>query len=323
MSDVFKLKWCDEYRPPNIEECILPKGLKLEAQNMIAEGGDMPDLLFVGPHGTGKTTLAMAMINELNADYLFYNGSNGSLNMEALREDFEAFCVTTPLALGDEKPKTSLKFVVIDEADGLSDLIQKGLRSAMEEYPRIRFILTANYLDRISLPLQSRCPPISFNFSKKEKAELSTAFAHRCVKILGDKGVTYDANAIISVIATFYPDNRKIISVLQRYSRRTKHIDMEIVDYLSKDYDSLFQSIFKLDIMEVRQWVANNADASIFNLLYRESESRIPLDLQPEWIIALGDEQKFAGTSPSLEMCVMNALTHFMASIPEGYKYDH
>lgn len=316
------LKWSEEFRPPCIDKCILPEAIKEEARNIIKNGADIPDLLFVGPSGTGKTTLGKAIINELDADVLFYNGSNGSLNMEALREDLEHFGSTSVLNMRAKQSKTNLKFVFIDEADGLHHLIQPALRAAMEEYHNIRFILTANYPDKILPSIHSRCSSINFNFSKQDRNDLVVKFAHRCVGILDTKRIEYDIDALKAVIVKFYPDNRQILNTLHRYSNRYGKIDSGIVDQLNVQYDELFSAIFDMDIMGVRQWVADNANHNTYNLLWRESQNRIPVDLMPSWILALGRGQKDAGSSPSMELSVCCALTEFMSEVPKGYKYE-
>lgn len=316
------LKWSEEFRPHTIERCILPEAVKEEARNIIKNGADIPDLLFVGPSGTGKTTLGKAIIEELGADVLFYNGSNGSLNMEALREELEFFGSSSTLNTNSKHSKTDLKFVFIDEADGLNHLIQPALRAAMEAYPRIRFILTANYQDKIIPAIQSRCAQINFNFNKSERQDLVGKFGHRCVEILNAKKVEYDINALRAVIVKFYPDNRQILNTLHRYSNRYGKIDGGIVEQLNVQYDELFRAIFDMDISAVRQWVCDNATHNTYNLLWKESESRIPVELMPNWILALGRGQKDAGSSPSMELSVACALTEFMSEVPEGFKYD-
>lgn len=316
------LKWSEEFRPKIIDRCILPDAILEEARNIIKNGADIPDLLFFGPPGTGKTTLGKAIIHELGADAIFYNGSNGSLNMEALREELEMFGHTSSLGMNHKAAKTDLKFVFIDEADGLNHLIQPALRAAMEDYPRVRFILTANYQDKIIPALHSRCASIDFNFNKQERQALVGKFAHRCVEILKAKKVTYDVEALKAVIVKFYPDNRQILNTLQRYSNRNGHIDECIVDHLNMQYDELFDALFRCDVMAVRQWVANNANTNIYNLLWRESEHRIPVDVMPNWIIELSDGQKDTGSAPSLDLSVTGALTKFMAGIPKGYMYE-
>mgnify|MGYP000569033998 CR=1 FL=1 len=242
--------------------------------------------------------------------------------MEALREELDFFGSSSVLHHSKKQKKTDLKFVFIDEADGLNHLIQPALRSAMEEYPRIRFILTANYPDKIIPAIHSRCATINFNFNKQERQDLVVKFAHRCVSILDAKGIAYDVGALRAVITKFYPDNRQILNTLHRYSNRYGKIDSGIVEQLNVRYDELFQAMFNMDIMKVRQWVADNVTHNTYNALWRESQDRIPVELMPMWILALGRGQKDAGSSPSMELSVCCALTDFMSEVPKGFVYD-
>lgn len=300
--------WVEKYRPKTIDECILPESVKKQAKGMVASG-NLSNLLLCGEAGTGKTTLAKAMCNEYGADFIVYNGSDGSLNLEELRENIADFANTTSL---DGKGK--LKVVLIDEADGLNHLTQPAMRNAMEKYSKTcRFILTCNYPDKIIPALHSRCATIDYKFEKSEMNNLVRQFAKRVVEILQAEKVTYDVEALKATIVRFFPDNRKILNELQKYANENGTIDEGIVEQLKSNADELFGAIMAKDFAKCKHWLANNSVSSIFNMLYREGEARLPKALLPLWILKLGEYQKYHGVVPNQELNVLAALTEFMA----------
>jgi len=305
---VEQLLWTEKYRPSSIDECILPTSVKEQAKGMVGSG-NLNNLLLSGSAGTGKTTLAIAMCNMMNADWIMYNGSDGSLNIEALREDISEFAQTTSL-----KGSSQMKVVIIDEGDGLSAMVQGALRNAMEKYSKgCRFIITCNYPDKIIEPLHSRCAHIDYKFSKEDLNDLVKQFARRCVQILQDNQVSYDVETLKEVIVKYYPDNRKIINELQRYANQNGCIDEGILRELKTNTDMLFDAILKKDFPSTKQWLEDYYTGSIFNILYKEGENRIPPELLPLWIIKIGEAQRYHGHVPNQALNVLAALTSFMA----------
>ena len=304
------LLWVDKYRPNTIDACILPDGIKEQAAGMVANG-NINHLLLSGPAGTGKTTLALAICSELGADFIMYNGSDGTLNIEELRENVAEFAYTTSLN-GKDQPKV----IIIDEADGLSALVQGALRNAMEKYSRnCRFILTCNFPDKIIRPLHSRCASIDYKFSKAELTSLVRKFAMRTVEILKIEQISYDVEAIKGVVLKYFPDNRKILNELQQYARRTGTIDDGILEELKADLESLFKSVLGKDFAATKDWVTNHSVGSIFNILYKEGEKRLPAELVPLFIMKLGEYQKYHGIVPSQELNILACLTEFMSEL--------
>lgn len=297
--------WVEKYRPTTIADCILPESVKAQAQGMV-NGGNMTHLMLSGPAGTGKTTLAKAIAAELGCDTIMYNGSDGSLNLDALREDVREFASTVSLKEGKGK------IIIIDEADGLNHLMQPALRNAMERYKSVRFILTCNFPDKIMAPLHSRCASIDYKFDKDELNNLIRQFAKRLVQILDNEGVTYDPEAIKGVCLKFFPDNRKILNELQRYANQNGTIDSGILSELKSNVEELFTAINGKDFNAIKHWIANNNVGSIFNTLYAEGESYIPDNLYPLWVIKLGEAQKYHGIVPNQELNILSCLTEYL-----------
>jgi DNA polymerase III delta prime subunit len=306
-----RLLWVEKYRPNTIEECILPKRVKQQAKGMVADG-NINHLLLSGPAGTGKTTLAKAICHELNADWLMYNGSDGSLNIEELRENIADHAYTTSLSGRDQT-----KVILIDEADGLSSLVQGALRNAMEKYSNnCRFILTCNYPDKIITPLHSRCASIDYKFNKTELNDLIRQFARRTVEILEEEEIKYDIAAVKGVVMQYFPDNRKILNELQQYARRTGTIDIEILEDLKSDMEILFKAVLDKNFADTKSWIANHSVGTIFNSLYKQSEKYIPKQNIPLFIMRLGEYQKYHGIVPNQELNVLACLTEFMSDLP-------
>lgn len=303
-----KKLWVESYRPQTISECILPESVKKQAHGMV-DSENLNHLILCGGAGTGKTSLAKAIARETNADTFMFNGSDGTINIEFFREKLDSICSTTSL---DGKGKT--KVIIIDEADGLSPLIQAAFRNFLEKYSSTcRFIFTCNYPDKIMDAIHSRCATIDYKFDKKELNVLIKQFAMRTVDILKKEHISYDIEALKGVILKFFPDNRKILNELQKYANLNGCIDDGILDELKSNVDELFSAILTKDFPKCKDWLANNSTSSIFNVLYKEGEGRIPANMLPLWILKLGEYQKYHGIVPNQELNILAALTEYMS----------
>ena len=203
--------WVEKYRPKNIDDCILPEGLK-QAFRQFVYNGEIPNLLLTGGPGVGKTTVAKAMLEQIGADYIVINGSmNG--NIDTLRNDIQQFASTISFSGGR-------KYVILDEADYLNaNSTQPALRNFMEEFSRnCGFILTCNFKHRIIEPLHSRCSVVDFKISKDDLPRLAVQFFKRTVGILSKEGVDYDKAVVAELINKHIPDWRRVLNELQRYS---------------------------------------------------------------------------------------------------------
>ena len=256
--------WVEQYRPPSIKECILPERLKSVFQAFV-DKNQVPNLLLSGGPGIGKTTVARALLNELDLDYIIINGSMKG-NIDTLRTEISQFASTVSFTGGR-------KYVILDEADYLNpQSTQPALRNFMEEFSNnCGFILTCNFKNRIIEPLHSRCSVVDFTMSKKEMAGLAPQFLKRVSNILKMKGVEFDPKVIAELIMKHMPDWRRVLNELQRYSVTGK-IDVGILTTLSDEsFDSLVSMMKNQDFTGIRKWVVDNADiesSTLFRKLY-------------------------------------------------------
>lgn len=270
--------WTEKYRPRTINEAILPAELKKTFQQFIDQK-NVPNLLLTGRAGIGKTTVAKAMLNELDVDYLIINGSmNG--NIDTLRVEIANFASSMSF-------KGGRKVVILDEADYLNpNSTQPALRNFMEEYSsNCGFILTCNFKNRIIEPLHSRCSVIEFNIAKGERPGLAAQFFKRMCYILDKEGITYEQSAVAELIQTHFPDWRRTLNELQRYSS-TGRIDAGILSNKSDDNINTLISFMKdKKFTEMRKWVGENTDIDSA-VLYRQLYDILPTKLKSTTSVA-------------------------------------
>ena len=254
--------WVEKYRPKTIEETILPCDLKETFQQFVDQK-KIPNLILAGTAGVGKTTVARAMLEQLGCDYIVINGSmNG--NIDTLRNEILNFASSVSLSGGR-------KFVILDEADYLNaNSTQPALRNFMEEFSRnCGFILTCNFKNRIIDPLHSRCSVIDFKISKKAMAKLASQFFKRVTTILQSEGIEFDPKVVAEVINKHFPDWRRVLNELQRYSATGK-IDSGILANMTEaSIKELVQLLKDQNYTEIRKWVRNNLDTDV-NYLYNQ-----------------------------------------------------
>ena len=303
--------WVEKYRPQTIDDTILPKKLKQTFQKIV-EGGELPNMIFTGTAGLGKTTVAKALCNLLNCDYILINGSEEG-NIDTLRTKIKQFASSVSLS-GD------YKVVILDEADYLNpQSTQPALRGFIEEFSNnCRFILTCNFKNRIIEPLHSRCGVYEFNTSKKDMVELCQSFMVRCQTILIKEDIKYDDKVLAELIMKFAPDWRRVLNELQRYSVNGT-IDSGVLNIVSdKNYDELFSYLKNKDFKKMRSWVVSNIDTdatAIFRSIYDRMSEKVAPQSIPQLVLILGDYQYKNAFVADHELNVVACLTEVMSDV--------
>ena len=302
--------WVEKYRPRTISETILPDSLKQVFQKIV-ETGELPNMLFTGSAGLGKTTVAKALCNELGNDFIIINGSEEG-NIDTLRTKIKQFASTVSLQGG-------YKVVILDEADYLNpQSTQPALRGFIEEFANnCRFVLTCNFKNRIIQPLHSRCGVYEFNTSKKDMAQLAANFMERVTAILEAEQVEYDKRTVADLIMKFAPDWRRVLNELQRYSVLGS-IAGPVSSTSGGSFDELYAHLKAKDFKKMRGWVVNNIDtdaAAIFRGLYDSMYDKVSPQSIPQLVLILADYQYKNAFVADHELNVVACLTEVMANV--------
>jgi DNA polymerase III delta prime subunit len=303
--------WVEKYRPQKIDDCVLPQALKDTFKQYITQG-ELPSFLFSGTAGVGKTTVAKALCNEIGAEYILVNGSDEGRSIDVLRTTIKGFAST--VSLTDAK-----KVVIVDEADYMNaQSVQPALRSFIEEFSgNCRFIFTCNFKNRIIEPLHSRCAVIEFKIDSKDKQEIAASFFKRAVQILKQENIEFDPKVVAELITKHFPDYRRILNELQRYSVSGK-IDSGILLNMSEEsFKDLVKLLKDKNFTEVRKWVAKQTDAdttSLFRELYDTASANMDPNSIPQLVLTLADYQYKAAFVADHELNIMAALTEVMAN---------
>lgn len=310
MSNSNEFLWVEKYRPQKLDDCILPEGL-LKTFKSIVESGEMQNMLLTGTAGLGKTTVARAMCNMLELDYMIINGSEES-GIDVLRTKIRQFA--SSVSLHSRGPKV----IILDEADYLNpSSTQPALRGFIEEFSNnCRFILTCNFKNRVIEPLHSRCAVIEFNTSKKQMASLANSFLKRLEFILKEEGIQYEQAVVAELILRFAPDWRRVLNECQRYSVSGK-IDKGILANLSDaNISLLIKALKEKDFKAGRAWVVNNIDsepAAIFRKIYDNMTEYANPDSIPNIVVILANYQYKDAFVADHELNLVACITELMA----------
>ena len=308
MEDQFL--WVEKYRPKKISECILPSETKKTFQEFLKQN-QIPNLLLSGTAGTGKTTVARALCEELKCDYIIINGSDEGRSIDTVRTYIKNFASTVSLS------NTGPKVVIIDEADYMNaESVQPALRNFIESFSKnCRFIFTCNYKNKIIHAIQSRCVVVNYQIKKEDKQKIAGSFLKRLEKILEAENLEYDTKVLAELIIRHYPDFRRTINELQRYSVRGK-IDSGILVSISEtNINNLVSSLKDKHFSNMRKWVADNIDKDS-TLLFKEIYDKLYQVLEPQTIphavIILADYQYKSAFVADQEFNMTACLTEIM-----------
>lgn len=298
--------WEQKFRPQTVEDVILPERLKAPFRAYV-KNKEVPNMLLVGGPGVGKTTIALAAVEEIGCDYIVINGSE-ERGIDVLRTTIANYASTTSLSGGR-------KVIVVDEADGLGPNLQQGLRAAIEQYSKnCTFIFTANFKSKIIDALLSRCPPEDFRLNKQERVEMAGAFFKRVGDILTLEKVPFDPTVLKQIIIKYFPDYRQTLAMLQRHAVAYGKIDVGI---LGNSTDETVKEVVEFmkakDYAKVRQWAATNANdyTHVYRSLYTYLEKKCD-QTYPVAVLMIADFSYKSAFVADQEICLVACLTEIM-----------
>ena len=306
-----EILWVEKYRPQNIEDCILPSELKQTFQQFV-DNEEIPNLLLTGTAGVGKTTIAKAMLEQIGCTYMMINGSEES-GIDTLRTKIKNFASTVSM---DGKRK----YVILDEADYLNpQSTQPALRGFIEEFSKnCGFILTCNFRNRIIEPLHSRCSTIEFRIPNDEKPKLAMQFMKRVQHILETENVKSNNDVVATIIQKFFPDWRRTLNELQRYSA-TGQIDSGILVNISEtNIKELLSFLKNKEFTNVRKWIVHNLDNDpnrIYRRIYDSLYDNVEPSTIPHCVVILADYQYKSAFVADQEINLLACLTEMMTQV--------
>ena len=303
--------WVELYRPHTISDCILPEEYKKTFQSYV-DRKEIPHLLLCGGPGTGKTTVARALCDEIGCDYLIINGSDES-GIDTFRTKIKNYASSMSLTGGK-------KVIIIDEADYLNpNSTQPAMRGAMEEFAvNCTFIMTCNFKNRIIEPLHSRCAVIEFKLRKEDRPKMAMAFMKRATEILNTEKIPFDKAVLIEVVKKHFPDYRRILNELQRYSVSGK-IDTGILSSIADvSINELVNALKDQNFGAMRKWVADfgaEDPARVYRKIYDSLYDVIDKSTIPNAVLILAKYQYQSAFVPDQELNMVACLTEMMVEV--------
>jgi DNA polymerase III delta prime subunit len=303
--------WVERYRPKTIDQCILSDTIKGTLEDLVRDN-KVPNLMFTGPAGVGKTTVARAICDMTNSDYIIINGSDEGRMIDTLRTKMTQFCSTISLSGGGRK------VVIIDEADYMNpDSVQPAMRGFIERFAEnCSFIFTCNFKNRIIEPIHSRCAVIDFGLKKDEKPDIASQFMIRCGDILAEESVEHNKKVVAELINKHFPDFRRIINELQRYST-SGEIDSGVLAIIGElNLNQLISALRNKNFHDMRQWVSSNVDndpTTIYRKIYDKLYEVLEKSSIPSAVLIIADYQYKSAFVADQEVNLVACLVELMA----------
>jgi len=302
-----ELLWVQKYRPQKVADTILPELTKKAFQKFV-DDNNVPNLLLAGSPGTGKTTAAKAMLEELGCDYIIINAALNR-GIDTVRSEISTFASSISLAGGR-------KYIILDEADYLTPDAQASMRNVIETFSKnCGFIFTCNFKNRIIAPLRSRLSEVDFSIEKTEKPKLAAQFFKRVLAILKNENVDFDQKVVAKVIERYFPDFRRILNELQKYAGNGRIDEGIFADFKQESIDELFSLLKEKNFTGMRKWCADNSDQDpneIFRKIYDTATDKIELKSMPSFVVSLADYMYKAAFVADQEINLVAFLTEIM-----------
>ena len=301
--------WVERYRPSTIEDLILPESIKSTFKEIISQD-KIPNLILSGSAGTGKTSAAMVLCKELNCDYIIINGSDEGRLIETLRNKLTQYCSSVSMSGGR-------KVVIIDEADYMTpDSVQPAMRGFIEKFSsNCSFIFTCNFKNRIIEPIHSRCAVI--DYSATDPRQMAGEFLARCNTILKENEIEYEEPVVAELIMKHFPDFRRVLNELQRYSVSGKIDSGILLNISDANMNELAEALKTKNFKEVRSWVVNNLDndpQKVYRKIYDKLYEKCDPNSIPAIILNIAEYQYKSAFVGDQEINLMACLVEIMSN---------
>lgn len=302
-----ELLWVQKYRPQRVADAILPETTKKSFQKFV-DDKNIPNLLLTGSPGTGKTTVARAMLEELGCDYIILNAALNR-GIDLVRSEISTFASSISLTGGR-------KYIILDESDYLTPDAQASMRNLIETFSKnCGFIFTCNFKNRIISPLRSRLSEVDFAIEKTEKPKLAAQFFKRTLAVLKNEEVDFDPKVVAKVIEKHFPDFRRVLNELQKYAGNGKIDEGIFADFKQESLDNLFELLKAKNFTEMRKWCADNSDQDVnelFRKIYDIATDKIELKSMPAFVVSLADYMYKSSFVADQEINLVAFLTEIM-----------